>query len=59
MLLAGIERRSIPCSRTVRRAETGVVPRIRIQFALADFYGRERHLIWAAACPPVLQAVPA
>lgn len=49
MLLAGIDRRYIPCSRTVRRAEEGKRVRLRVEFGLADFYGRERHTIWAHA----------
>lgn len=53
MFMAGIDPRLIPSSRTVRRIEDGVVPRLRLQFGIADFYGRERHLIWQHAGRPV------
>jgi hypothetical protein len=54
MFMAGIDPRCIPSSRTVRRIEAdGVIPRLRLQFGLADFYGRERHLIWQSAGRPM------
>lgn len=59
MLMAGIDRRYIPCSRTVRRAEAGRRVRLRVEFGLADFYGRGRHTIWAHARPAIQAEVAA
>lgn len=59
MLMAGVDRRYIPSSRTVRRAEQGRRVRLRIEFGLADFYGRDRHYIWSHASLPLTEAVPA
>lgn len=47
MLRASIERRSIPSSRTIRRAEsTGTLPHIRYRFGLAQFYGVAVTQLW-------------
>lgn len=59
MFVAGIAPRHIPSSRTVRRIESdGVIPRLRLQFGLAEFYGRERHLIWRHVAPPMATVAP-
>jgi hypothetical protein len=48
MRKAGIDRHRIPSPKTLWRIETkGHVPGVRIQFALAQFYGREVRSIWA------------
>lgn len=47
MLRAGVDRRSIPSGRTVRRAESGgAVPHVRYRFGLAQFYGVEYPQLW-------------
>lgn len=47
MQRAGIEFRSIPSGRTIRRAEaTGSLPWIRYRFGLAQFYGIPVGQLW-------------
>ncbi|MHB1950192.1 MAG: helix-turn-helix domain-containing protein [Acidiferrobacteraceae bacterium] len=47
MLRAGIERRSIPSARTVRRCEhTGRMPHVRYAFGIAQFYGVPMAQLW-------------
>lgn len=49
MLRSGVDRRSIPSGRTVRRAEdTGTLPQVRYRFGLAQFYGVEYAQLWPA-----------
>ena len=59
MLSAGVDRRYVPSARTIRRAEQGHRLTLRVEFGLADFYGRERHHIWKHAQVPLATAVPA
>lgn len=48
MLREGIDAHLIPSPKTLWRIETlGHVPGVRIQFALASFYGRPVMSIWA------------
>lgn len=58
MLKAGVDRRYIPSSRTIRRAEEGKRVSLRVEFGLADFYGWERHRIWAHASVAIAVATP-
>lgn len=47
MLEAGVERDYIPSARTIYNVEVhGVIPRVRLQFGLAEFYGRNVSAIW-------------
>lgn len=47
MLRAGIERRNIPCARTIRRVEgSGRMPTVRYAFGLAQFYEVGLHDLW-------------
>lgn len=49
MLRAKIERRCIPCGRTIRNAErTGRMPYARYAFGLAKFYGVTVSDLWPA-----------
>lgn len=49
MLRSGVDRRSIPSGRTIRRAEdTGTVPHVRYRFGMAHFYGVEYAQLWPA-----------
>lgn len=49
MVRAGIDRRSIPSGRTIRRSEaTGRMPHVRYAFGLAQFYGVEVPQLWPA-----------
>jgi hypothetical protein len=47
MRMAGVDLRSIPSARTIRRVEDGVVPQVRYRFGLAEFYGRPMPAIWS------------
>lgn len=49
MRRGGVDRRSIPSARTIRRAElTGSLPLARYRFGLAQFYGVEYRELWPA-----------
>lgn len=47
MIRAGIDRRSIPSGRTIRRCESmGRMPHVRYAFGLAQFYGVDMAALW-------------
>lgn len=49
MLRVGIDRRSIPSGRTIRRAElTGRMPHVRYAFGIAQFYEVGVAQLWPA-----------
>lgn len=56
MKRAGIDRDRIPCGRTVRRIEDGLVwPQLRFRHGLAEFYGRELHQLWPPSNPKAVK----
>lgn len=48
MLRAGVPRDYIPCSRTLAYVEAGRIPRVRVKFGLAQFFGVSVHDIWGS-----------
>jgi DNA-binding XRE family transcriptional regulator len=46
MLKAGVARDYIPCARTVAYIEMGRIPRVRVKFGLAQFFGVSVRDIW-------------
>lgn len=47
MAVAGVHRDYIPSARTIYNVEVhGVIPRVRLQFGLAQFYDRNVSAVW-------------
>ena len=58
MLKAGVPRDKIPSTKTIYNVERrGQIPRVRIMFGLAQFYGRDVHAIWPVQSRPPLRRV--
>lgn len=56
MLVAGVPRDKIPSTKTIYNVERrGQIPRVRIMFGLAQFYGRDVHAIWPVQSRPPLR----